>query len=187
MPLREDTSSTVPGIIEVRVKEVSQLFNSFDPSPFHERDLDDDAEDYIVGWAQELPANVAIRLMVHLPEAEQKRAEERGLATALENFFNYRAEMLSHQLNELFRQGNTALIIGLAVLASCLFTSQLLRSVIGAGPLGSLIEQSLIILGWVANWRPLEIYLYDWWPIVRRRNLYRRLARAEVSLVLDRH
>jgi len=40
----------------------------------------------------------------------------------------------------------------------------------------------LLIFGWVANWRPIEIFLYEWWPIVRRRNLYRRLAAAEVDL-----
>jgi hypothetical protein len=173
-------------VIEVRIRELSQLFNTFDPSPFHERDLDDDAEAYIVGWAQELPRNLPIRLVVHLPEAEQKRAQERGLATALGNFFTYRANMISHQLNELFREGNIALVIGLAVLAACLFSSQLVRR-LGTGPLESLIEQSLIILGWVGNWRPLEIYLYAWWPLTRRRNLYRRLAAAEVRLIADAH
>jgi hypothetical protein len=34
----------------------------------------------------------------------------------------------------------------------------------------------------VANWRPIEIFIYDWWPIVRKRNLYRRLAAAKVEL-----
>mgnify|MGYP003392134273 CR=1 FL=1 len=42
------------GVIEVRIRELAQLFNSFDASPFHERDLDDDAENYIVSWAREL-------------------------------------------------------------------------------------------------------------------------------------
>jgi len=49
------------------------------------------------------------------------------------------------------------------------------------GPFRSLIEQSLPILGWVANWRPLEIFLYDWWPLARRRDLYRRLAAATLE------
>jgi len=44
------------------------------------------------------------------------------------------------------------------------------------------IEESLLIFGWVANWRPIEIFLYDWWPINRRRNLYRRIATAQVEL-----
>jgi hypothetical protein len=36
--------------IEVFVERIEQLFNSMDPSPFHERDLDDDAEEFIAGW-----------------------------------------------------------------------------------------------------------------------------------------
>jgi hypothetical protein len=44
------------------------------------------------------------------------------------------------------------------------------------------VEESLLIFGWVANWRPIEIFLYEWWPIVRRRNLYQRLSAAEVEL-----
>jgi hypothetical protein len=45
-----------------------------------------------------------------------------------------------------------------------------------------LVEESFLILGWVANWRPLEIFLYDWWPLARRRDLYRRLSAAPVEL-----
>ena len=41
--------------IEISLSRLSQLFNSFDPSPFHERDLDPDAEEYIVGSAEEVP------------------------------------------------------------------------------------------------------------------------------------
>jgi hypothetical protein len=49
-------------------------------------------------------------------------------------------------------------------------------------PLGKVLAESLVIFAWVANWRPIEIFLYEWWPIVRRRNLYRRLADAKVEL-----
>lgn len=42
-------------VIEVRVAELRQLFNAIDPSPFHERDLDPKAEEFIVGWSRELP------------------------------------------------------------------------------------------------------------------------------------
>jgi hypothetical protein len=40
--------------IEIRIEDISQLFHS-DPFPFRERDLDKDAEEFIVGWARELP------------------------------------------------------------------------------------------------------------------------------------
>ena len=50
-------------------------------------------------------------------------------------------------------------------------------------PFKGLIEESFLILGWVANWRPLEIFLYDWWPLARRRDLYSRLSVATVELM----
>ncbi len=46
-----------PGkIIEVRVSELRRLFNSMDPSPFRNRDLDPSAEEFIVSSGKELPA-----------------------------------------------------------------------------------------------------------------------------------
>ena len=34
-----------PDIIRLKLRDMKQLFNSMDPSPFIEKDLDDDAED----------------------------------------------------------------------------------------------------------------------------------------------
>ena len=53
-------------VIEIRLDNIHQLFNSMDPSPFHERDLDHDAEEFIVSWAQEYPVNEPLRLVIHL-------------------------------------------------------------------------------------------------------------------------
>ena len=170
------------GIIEVRIHELAQLFNSLDPSPFHERDLDDDAEAYIVGWARELPPEAPLRLVVHLPIGEAKKAEERGLSKSLTNYFGERAEMLDRDLRELFRNGRRYLSIGLPVLLACLTASQLVRAGLGTGPFERALEESLIILGWVANWKPIETFLYDWWPLKRRRDLYRRLRDATVEV-----
>ena len=52
-----------PGkIIEVRVPELRRLFNSMDPSPFRNRDLDPSAEEFIVSSSKELPRDIAARL-----------------------------------------------------------------------------------------------------------------------------
>jgi hypothetical protein len=170
------------GIIEVRIRELAQLFNSFDPSPFHERDLDQDAEDYIVDWARELPSDIPLSIIVHLPEGEARTAESRGLQSALANYFAERASMQQRDLNELFRMGRRYLLIGSVVLVACLFGSQMARTHLGPGPLSSIVAESLILVGWVANWKPIETFLYDWFPLKRRRDLYRRLAAATVEI-----
>ncbi|HET6391019.1 hypothetical protein [Hyphomicrobium sp.] len=172
-------------VIEVRLRELAQIFNSFDPSPFHERDLDSDAEEYIVGWARELPADVPLRIIVHLPKDEARKAEERGLSTALVHYFAYRAAMQQRELNELFHNGRRYLVIGILVLAACLIGSQMARKYLGSGPMASLITESLILVGWVANWKPIETFLYSWWPLKRWRDLYRRLADAVIEIKSD--
>ena len=175
-----DNRVTTP--IEVRVENLSQLFDTLDPFPFPERDLDSDAEEYIVGWARELPRDAPIKLIVHVAGGKASDHDPSLIGNALNRYFEYRAGIVSRDLNELFRIGRTALLIGLSVLALCLLGAQFVSRRIGDTPVGQFIQQSLIILGWVANWKPIETFLYDWWPLVRRRNLYHRLAKAEVEI-----
>lgn len=173
---------TAASTIELSVKEVAQLFESLDPFPFHERDLDKDAAEFIVGWARELPRDHTFGIVVHLPAAEAQSRAAAGIESGMKGFFSLRAEAVGRDLRELFRVGRWSLVIGIVVLIVCVVAAQFVDVVLGEGPQTEIARESLIILGWVANWRPLEIFLYEWWPIARRRNLYRRLASATVEL-----
>jgi hypothetical protein len=168
--------------IEIRIEEVAQLFHSLDPYPFREKDLDGDAEEFIVSWARELPNDQPFRIIVHLPEAQAATPEARELSAAMARYFGYRAQVITLDLKELFRIGRRSMAIGLTVLSFSVITGQTVTASFSPSPIARVIEESLLIFGWVANWRPIEIFLYDWWPIVRRRNLYRRLFEAQVEL-----
>lgn len=168
--------------IELRVDRIAQLFHSLDPYPFRERDLDKDAEDYIVAWARELDRTQPIAIVIYAPENEAQSKPARELREAVAHYFSYRADALQRELKELFRVGRLSLAIGMTVLAACLLSAHFVVGEIFNPPFARLVEESLLILGWVANWRPIEIFIYDWWPIVRRRNLYRRLAAATVEV-----
>ncbi len=67
--LTKVTTGTVEGAIELRVDEIAQLFHTLDPFPFRERDLDREAEDFIVSWARELRADQPIRIVIHFPDS----------------------------------------------------------------------------------------------------------------------
>ncbi len=152
-----------------------------DPFPFRERDLDTEAEAFIVDWARELPRGAALSIVVHLPPDEAATSEAAGLPDAIRGYFALRARALSAELSELFRVGRVSLAIGILVLALCLGIARLI-----AEPrlenLASLATEGLVILGWVALWRPMEIFLYEWWPIAGQRRLYQRLATASISV-----
>jgi hypothetical protein len=177
-----DNKSATRATIEVRVRDIGQLFNSLDPSPFPERDLDDDAEAYLVGWAREVDTGGSFLIVVHLPDSEIPKAEQRGLASALANYFEYRTGMLERDLRDLVRTGRRSLAIGIAVLGACILIGEVVRQVLAHSTLAQAVAEGLIIFGWVANWRPAEIFLYGIWSARRRIDLYRRLAGADVEL-----
>jgi hypothetical protein len=174
------TANSAATAIEVQVTSLEQLFNSLDPFPFRARDLDRAAEEFIVGWARELPSSRPIEIIIHIPEAKARGWNEADIEDSFHRYFQYRADMVGRDLSELFRVGRRSLQIGLAVLLLSVGLSELSNATFGHEGIFAVINEGLIILGWVANWRPIEIFLYEWWPVAGHRALYRRLARANV-------
>jgi hypothetical protein len=172
-------------LIEVHVNELKQLFNAWDPSPFRERDLDPNAEEFIVGWAREIPRDARLGLLVHLDRRAGLPGESAELRDAVHEFFSQRARVARQRLRQLLRVGRTSLVIGLWVLAILVFLGELVSDAMKGRRIGDLIRESLLIGGWVAMWRPLEIFLYDWWPIRREALLYDRLAAMPVRIAYD--
>jgi hypothetical protein len=87
--------------VSLRVRDVAQLFNSLDPSPFWDRDLDREAAEFIKDEFTELP---------------------------------------------------------------------------------QVLDEGLIILAWIAMWRPVEVLAYEWVPLLHKRRLYERLAGIRVAV-----
>jgi len=167
-----------PAVIELRAERIAQLFDTLDPSPYPHRDLAQPTEEFIVGWARELPRARTIRIIVHLPASEAASSSAGQLADAMSSYFRYRADRLDLDKRELFRIGRWSLLIGLMVLAVCMLLSRAVAALFGGSDVTRVFAEGLVIVGWVANWRPLEIFLYEWWPLIRRRDLYRRLSAA---------
>ena len=111
----DDQSPSATRAIEIRIEDISQLFHSLDPFPFRERDLDDDAEEFIVSWAREIPADQPLKIIVPLPDTQASRQEAKELGAAMTRYFNYRAHIVTLDLKELF-VGRRALAIGATVL-----------------------------------------------------------------------
>jgi hypothetical protein len=163
-------------VIEVRVAELRQLFNAIDPSPFRERDLDPNAEEFIVAWARETPPDAPLALRVELDRLPGGPDEATMLRDAIHGFFTSRARSTRGRLRLLFRIGRKSLLIGLVVLAVFFGIGVLLTRWLSPNPVAGFAHESLSIGGWVAMWRPLELFLYDWWPIRAEARLYDRLA-----------
>ena len=65
-PSAGDTLPVNCELIEIHVSELKQLFNVIDPSAFRERDLDPNAEEFIVDWAKEASTSATLSRTVYL-------------------------------------------------------------------------------------------------------------------------
>jgi len=170
-------------IIEVRIRDVRQLFDAMDPSPFREKDLDPNAEEYIVDSLKELPSRKPCTLVVHLDQPTGLPDEAKLIAEAVRVHFVRRAQVFQRNLHRLMRRGVISLAIGIAFLIVIFGIVELVGKLLGEGAVALLSREGLIIVGWVAMWRPLEIFLYDWWPILGERRIRERLSRIEVKVI----
>lgn len=174
---------TEHGQIEVHVDELRQLFNSMDPTPFRQRDLDPRAEEFIAGWASELHADLPLSLLVHVDRQAAAADEVAVLQVAVREFFKQRAAVTRRRLRQLLRVGRTSLLIGVAAVAVSIALGDLISKLVSDDQLGGVLRESLLIGGWVAMWRPLEVFLYDWWPIRAEARLFDRLSEMPVQVV----
>jgi len=171
-------------VIEIHVAELKQLFNAIDPSPFREKDLDPRADEFIVSWARDLPTNATLALLVYLDRPVGMQEEVAILRDAIHEYFSQRGIASRRRLRQLFRLGRTNLFIGITCLAGSLLLGDAIASALHGSRAGELLRESLLIGGWVAMWRPMEVFLYDWWPIWSEARLFDRLTVMPVRIAL---
>jgi hypothetical protein len=173
----------MPGIhhIELNLRDIDQLFNTMDPSPFHEKDLDDDAAEFILSWAQEFHRHEPVDLIVHLEKPPDGHNAQQLVENAVHNYFAYSARLNELEFKRLMKQGRMSLLVGLSFLVACFLVIELL---VLRNPswFPSFFKEGVTIAGWVAMWRPLEIYLYEWWPLRRRGQIFDKLSRMPVQV-----
>lgn len=138
------------GLIRLRIHQVSQLFNSLDPSPFLERDLDGDAVAWIVSWAGDVHEKAMLSLRVEIAEPRAGIDHHAVIAQGVKNHFANLVGFAGRELRQLLRVGRASLFIGLGVLGLAFTLGVLVVEIFGQSPATALLREGLSIGGWVA-------------------------------------
>jgi hypothetical protein len=154
---------------------------------FRQRDIDPRAEEFIAGWAREISSDKPLGLLIHVDNKADATADKLAVVrVAVRDYFAERAAVTRQQLRLLFRRGRTSLVIGLVFLAGSIVSGNIAADMLEGTGFADIARESLLIGGWVAMWRPLEVFLYDWWPIRAEARLYDRLSAMTVRVVPSR-
>ena len=163
--------------VSLHVREIGQLYNSFDPSPFWDRDLDRNAAGFIEDEFSDRLSADHWHLKVHTQAGAASRDD---LQAAVENYYTRLANSARRDMAEELRMGQLALLGGIAIFLACMGARELLLRSLGELP--RTVDEGLIILAWIAMWRPLGALAYEWIPFLRKRRLYQRLAGIRVEV-----
>ncbi len=167
--------------IEVRVRSAQQLFDARDPAPFRERDLDDDFVEYIVSSVSEHSHATPLKLVIYIDEKEPKLLPKDSIREAIREFFGYRIELQKNELRSFLKRAQVFLVIGLLFLAACLGVAQNIKVPTPPGALG-ILKEGIVIFGWVSIWKPIELVLFDWYPLYEKLRLNRKLLGMEIEV-----
>jgi hypothetical protein len=169
-------------VIELVLRNVMQLFNSLDPSPFHEKELDPDAEEYIFNAVVDQPKKVPVKMAIYLPEEAITENTRSSIILGIHNHFIYKVSVSDRELRRLFERGRIVLIIAICFLFGTLLARQILATLEQNLPI-RMAQEGLLILGWVTLWEPAYIFIYGWWPIIQRRKIYEKITTMEIEVL----
>jgi hypothetical protein len=177
-PAQHGTSAAT---VSIHVRDLAQLFNSLDPSPFWDRDLDREAAEFIEEEFSEKRSSRAWHLHVHTSGGDALAAD---LQAAIEHYYERLASSARRRLRDQIRFGQLALLGGIVIFLVSMTARTILARALPTGA-PRMLDEGLIILAWLALWRPAESLVYGWVPLYRKRRLYERLAAIRVSVRVE--
>ena len=169
-------------LIELKLREIMQIYDSLDPSPFYQKVLDKNAEEYITEAVMDFPSSTDLKLVVYLPESEIQKDAARDLGQAVHNHFKYKADQAHREMRETLTGGRISLLIGIVFLTLTLAANLEIASHPDT-VINQTIRSSLLIIGWVAMWQPVNTFLYGWWPIRRKIKIFKKAGAIDVMVM----
>lgn len=167
--------------IEIRVKSPHQLFDSRDPAPFRDRDLDDDFLAYVASSAREFSHGTPLKIVIYVDAPESPELSAEVIREAIRADFGYRIDTQESELRQFLRRAQLFFGVGVAVLAGCLLLAQQIP-VSSTDWTAQTLREGVVIFGWVSVWKPIELILFDWYPLYENIRFYRKLEGTELSV-----
>ena len=167
-------------LVEVKLDNPKYLFDRKDPSPIKDRDLNEDVAEYIVSSIREIPQRYITKLCIYFKQGDNGLYSAERIKSAISNYFLFEAFETQKRFKQTLKLGLRSLLIGLSFLFLCIYMSKLFHN--SAELFWNLVIEGLTVLGWVSMWYPINIFLYDLWPIRTQLKSHLRISEMEIEI-----
>jgi hypothetical protein len=148
-----------------------------------EDELYEPGMDYLVSRLRGSRLRRRGQLVLALPPGAVRPEIMAAAHRAIDRYCRHKILESKRALNEVLWTGLKSLQVGVLFLAGCLvLAAAIAQSNVAPGSFDDVATQGLTIIGWVSLWRPVETFLYDWWPLWRDVRVYDYIQRMEITL-----
>lgn len=166
-------------VVEVAIDGPFDLYDDKDPSPLKARDLKPSVEAYITNCVREIPFAQKMRIDFYFYEFTGDDKEVKLLEKSVRDFFIYQSRVRFVDFKFSIKNGLRSLSIGFIFLFLCIFISHTFLS----SPttlVATFFLEGLSVLGWVSLWNPVQVFLYEIWPIIGNSKTLKRCSTLEM-------
>jgi hypothetical protein len=168
--------------LRLELDSLEALFTAPDFDPLDGRGEELCGIDRLLNQLRPQPRGVPVRATLVLPAAARAPDLEARCRAALGAVLERRLARNRNDARSLRQEGYATLWRGLLFLALCLLGSRILAEVnLLPGFVDRFLDEGLVIAGWVALWYPLDVLLYQRWPLARERRLYESIRDMELD------
>jgi hypothetical protein len=174
------TNTSAESTLHLRIDTLDELLTTQNFHPHRHRYLQTDWVEWLVQEAAD--ANKETKLTLQIEMQKAGAVSEETLKQMIGYHFEYLQKKATLEKQNTLKQGYKYLGIASLFLLLMTIGYNLLENWAPDNKFANTMQDALVILGWVAFWRPAELLLYDWHPFKNEAKLYERLAAMPVVI-----
>lgn len=173
------------GTIVIALDDIHELFVAPVQDPMSNRFQNASGVDQIVKTASPRQIARVKSIDIDLPSGAGLAPDPLQVQTAQHGYCDQRLDDLAERRRAILRRGFKELVFGVAFLALCLgLAAAVAAGITSPDWVRQFTSEGLIIVGWIALWHPVDMLLFEQWPVAREMRIIKGLSRLKVSFLV---
>jgi len=163
-------------VIELKVDNLSYIFNDWDSAIFRRRDIDPELIEFLEDCSSDIPLRHGIELHFDVLKGVKDLKKEKQIVTGIKNHLNYLLYVQKSTINRLYKRIISSIALGVLLTAF----SSLLGTIMPESIISAVVEEGVNIGGWVFLWEAVYMIFFEIGGVRNRTKEYERLVKAPI-------
>lgn len=152
-------------------------------------DLDDakveDWIDTIISTIGAYGSKKDFKIVIHIP-ISLEALDTKSISAKFKEFHSIHTTELKNEIRVMRTQSLDALSKGVPIMIAALSLNFMIERLKDhMNYFEFILKESMYIFGWVSMWKPIELLLYDRWPLNRKLKSYDKMLTIPISIITN--